>query len=301
MNILVVDNDPIFLKFIAKFLAEEEHTVVTAQDGLGALDLLDSFTPDICFVDYVMPNIDGKVFCQVLRNDPKFKATFLVILSAIAAEEWTNLKDLGADACIAKGPLNNMKGYIAEVVQNPEASRKHCAAGNIIGLQDVYPRLITKELLDSKKHFQLLLDRMSEGILEVNVEKRVVFVNPAAQAMLDKSRDAILGQELTALFPPDQAPMVEQLINGNGGRGKSGAPELLISLGARFVNLKVVPLQSQESHCLIILNDISDYKHAEHDLTQANDFLKSILNSAYSISIVSTDLDQNIIFWNRGA
>ena len=301
MNILVIDNDPIFLKFIEKFLTADGHTVVTAQDGLGALDLLDDFTPDICFVDYVMPNIDGKVFCQILRNDPKYETTFLVILSAIAAEEWTNLKDLGADACIAKGPLSNMKGYIAEVVQNPEASKKYCAAGNIIGLQDVYPRLITKELLDSKKHFQLLLDRMSEGILEVNAEKRIVFVNPAAQAMLDQSRDAILGQELTALFPPDQASKIEPLLGGNGGHGKSGAPEVLISVDTRFVNLKVVPLQSQEAHSLIILNDISDYKNAEHDLTKANDFLKSILNSAYSISIVSTDLDQNIIFWNRGA
>jgi len=301
MNILVIDNDPIFLKFIEKFLTEDGHMVVTALDGLGALDLLDDFTPDICFVDYVMPNIDGQVFCQILRGDSRYESTFLVILSAIAAEEWTNLKDLGADACIAKGPLNNMKGYIAEVVQNPEASKKYCAAGNIIGLQDVYPRLITKELLDSKKHFQLLLDRMSEGILEINAQNRVVFVNPAAQTMLDQSRDAILGQELTTLFPPDQAPSVERLMHGDGGSGTSGAQEILISLGSGYVNLKAVPLQSQEDHSLIILNDISDYKHAEHDLIKTNDFLKSILNSAYSISIVSTDLDQNIIFWNRGA
>jgi len=301
MKILVIDNDPIFLKFIEKFLTGDGHTVVTALDGLGALDLLDDFTPDICFVDYVMPNIDGKVFCQMLRNDPQYKATFLVILSAIAAEEWTNLKDLGADACIAKGPLNNMKGYIAEVVQNPEASRKYCAAGNIIGLQDVYPRLITKELLDSKKHFQLLLDRMSEGIFEINHAKRVVFVNPAAQGMLELPRDSILGQDLTALFQPDQAPQVEALINGKSEREKSGAREVLISMGSRFVNLKVVPLKSEQAHSLIILNDISNYKRAEKDLTETNDFLKSILNSAYSISIISTDLDQNIIFWNRGA
>lgn len=301
MNILVIDNDPIFLKFIEKFLNEDGHKVVTAQDGLGALDLLDAFMPDMCFVDYVMPNIDGKVFCQILRNDPKYESTFLVILSAIAAEEWPNLKDLGADACIAKGPLNNMKGYIAEVVQNPEASRNYCAAGNIIGLQDVYPRLITKELLDSKKHFQLLLDRMSEGIFEINNEKRVVFVNPAAQDMLDLPRDTILGRELAALFPPDQATKVEDLINGKGGRDTSGALEVLITMGPQFINLKAVPLQSQESHSLIILNNISDYKNAENDLIKTNDFLKSILNSAYSISIVSTDLDQNIIFWNRGA
>ncbi|MCP3951683.1 MAG: PAS domain S-box protein, partial [Desulfobacterales bacterium] len=301
MNILVIDNDPIFLKFAEKFLIEEGHTVKSARDGLSALDVLKAFTPDFFFVDYVMPNIDGGVFCQILKNDPKYKSAYLVLLSAIAAEEWTDLSDLGADACIAKGPLNNMKGYIAEVINNPAASAKYCAGGGIIGLQDVFPRLITRELLDSKKHFHLLLNKMLEGILEISADNRVVFVNPVAQRIVGRPRDAILGSRVGDIFPGVQSRFLNNLLNSKERCEPAGTTSDLISIGQKFVTLKVVPLMSADKHALVILNDVSAYKNAENKLTETNSFLQSILNSAYSISIISTDLDQNIIFWNRGA
>jgi PAS domain S-box-containing protein len=47
--------------------------------------------------------------------------------------------------------------------------------------------------------------------------------------------------------------------------------------------------------------EVSVRKQAEEALEQTNKFLKNILNSSFSISIVSTDLDHNILFWNKGA
>jgi PAS domain S-box-containing protein len=47
--------------------------------------------------------------------------------------------------------------------------------------------------------------------------------------------------------------------------------------------------------------EISVRKQAEEALEQTNKFLRNILNSSFSISIVSTDLDHNILFWNKGA
>ena len=47
--------------------------------------------------------------------------------------------------------------------------------------------------------------------------------------------------------------------------------------------------------------EISERKRAEDALEQTNKFLRSILNSSFSISIVSTDLSHNILFWNKGA
>ena len=60
-KILVVDNDRIMLRFIAKLLEKEGHEVETAEDGLNALDILKTYTPDFIFVDLVMPNIDGRM------------------------------------------------------------------------------------------------------------------------------------------------------------------------------------------------------------------------------------------------
>ncbi|MDY7037189.1 MAG: PAS domain S-box protein, partial [Thermodesulfobacteriota bacterium] len=42
-------------------------------------------------------------------------------------------------------------------------------------------------------------------------------------------------------------------------------------------------------------------KRAEETLKETNKFLRNILDSSTSFSIISTDLEQNILFWNRGA
>lgn len=104
-KILVVDNHPVMLKFMRNLLEKKGHQVLTASDGLSALDILKTNIPDIIFVDLVMPNISGEKLCRIIRSKPELKEVFLVILSAVAVENETNFLDYGADACIAKGPL----------------------------------------------------------------------------------------------------------------------------------------------------------------------------------------------------
>ncbi|MBW2169926.1 MAG: response regulator [Deltaproteobacteria bacterium] len=66
-KILVVDNDQFILEFIDDFLTKEGHQVVTAKDSLSALDILQAYTPEVMFIDLVMPNIDGRKLCQVIQ------------------------------------------------------------------------------------------------------------------------------------------------------------------------------------------------------------------------------------------
>ncbi len=47
--------------------------------------------------------------------------------------------------------------------------------------------------------------------------------------------------------------------------------------------------------------EITERKRVEGELSDTNKFLTSILESSSSISIVSTDLEQNVLFWNKGA
>ena len=142
MNILLIDNDPIFLKFAKNFLIGEGHTVLNAHDGLSALDALKSFSPDLFFIDYVMPNIDGKAFCQLLRKNPRYKSAFIVLLSAIAAEEWADLKNIGADACIAKGPLSKMKGHLTQVLADPVQAANTARGRQAARAPRTFPRRI---------------------------------------------------------------------------------------------------------------------------------------------------------------
>ena len=51
----------------------------------------------------------------------------------------------------------------------------------------------------------------------------------------------------------------------------------------------------------LLKQEIIDRKRAEKELNETNKFLRSILDGSSSISIISTDLDQNVLFWNKGA
>ena len=86
-NVLAVDNDPIMLKFLTRILEKSGLHVETAKDGITAIDSLESFTPDLFIIDLVMPNIDGRTLCRIIRSKELFKTTPIVIVSAIAAEE----------------------------------------------------------------------------------------------------------------------------------------------------------------------------------------------------------------------
>ena len=69
-KIMVVDDHPTMLTFMADLLEKEGHEVVTAEDGFSALNILTSFIPDIMFVDLVMPKIGGDKLCQIARKMP---------------------------------------------------------------------------------------------------------------------------------------------------------------------------------------------------------------------------------------
>ena len=115
-KILVVDDSRAILHLLTTFLNKQGYEVATAEDGLMALDVMERFKPDIMFIDLIMPIIKGDKLCRIIRKMPEFNDTSLVIISAAAAEETIDFLSLGADACIAKGPLKTMLENFTEVL-----------------------------------------------------------------------------------------------------------------------------------------------------------------------------------------
>ena len=167
---LAIDNSPVILELMTYLLQEEDFEVMTAEDGLSALDILRSYVPDVIFVDLVMPNIDGKRLCRIIKGMEALKETYLVILSATAAEEKVDIVEMGANAFIAKGPIDDMSQNIKFVLSQPDAASSQSLSGQPIGFEKLHPRRVTMELLSVKRHFELLLETMSEGILEITFE-----------------------------------------------------------------------------------------------------------------------------------
>lgn len=100
MRVLVVDDDPPSLKMTAFLLAEEGYEVLTADNGLDALRLVEQDTPDLAILDVMMPGLDGLQVTQRIRRDLSLP---IIILSAKGetADRIQGL-DVGADDYLAK-------------------------------------------------------------------------------------------------------------------------------------------------------------------------------------------------------
>ena len=80
-NVLVVDDDPNIRKFIVN-LFKPHFNVAEASNGVDACIAIGSKTPDIIFMDNLMPHMDGLQVCRQLKEHPKLKDTKIVIISA---------------------------------------------------------------------------------------------------------------------------------------------------------------------------------------------------------------------------
>ena len=86
MKILVVDDEALLVKGIRFNLQNEGHEVLTASDGLEALQLCKEQAPDLIVMDVMMPRLDGFSACKEIR---KIKNTPILMLSA-RTEEYDN-------------------------------------------------------------------------------------------------------------------------------------------------------------------------------------------------------------------
>jgi CheY-like chemotaxis protein len=166
-KVLAVDNDPIMLKFLSRILEKAGLEFVTAHDGVSAIDTLENYTPDLFFIDLVMPNIDGRALCGIIRSKKEFKTAPIVIISAIAAEEAINTVELGANICIAKVAFAEMELIISKFLDDPQSLWDPGLANRVLGVEDLSPRNITNELLTINSHFRIMLDSISNGIVEI--------------------------------------------------------------------------------------------------------------------------------------
>ncbi len=252
-KILVVDNDRFMVEFMADLLTEQGHDVLTAQDGLSALELLKSDVPDIVFVDLIMPNISGDRLCRVIRRTPRLKDVYLAVVSATVAEEPTRFADLGADTSIAKGPFDEMSKRILAAVDQAGQASSRSPDETASGLQGIYRRGITEELLSVQRHLETILNNISEGVLELNFEGKIIFVNNIALSLFGGSEETILGRQFIELFDGSDRKGISDLLRDIG----AGLPEIIdpfrVQIKGEAILLKILPVEDNMVWSVIVI------------------------------------------------
>jgi chemosensory pili system protein ChpA (sensor histidine kinase/response regulator) len=100
---LVVDDSLTMRKVLSRLLEREDFEVITANDGMDAIQKLQLHTPDIILTDIEMPRMDGFEFSRHVRDNVKTSKVPLIVISSRTAEKHRNVaSQLGVNAFLGK-------------------------------------------------------------------------------------------------------------------------------------------------------------------------------------------------------
>ena len=102
-KILIVDDDEDIRELLMYNLKREGHDVSCAENGLEALDMIQSNIPDLIILDVMMPKMDGIEFCDLVKADPSKKNIIICFLTA-RNEDYSQIAGLesGGDDYVSK-------------------------------------------------------------------------------------------------------------------------------------------------------------------------------------------------------
>ena len=86
LDVLVVDDSATIRMYLESFLKERGCRVQTAENGKAATERLRAFKPDLIFLDFNMPEMDGFTMLRELQTDPDCSRIAIFVLTGKSME-----------------------------------------------------------------------------------------------------------------------------------------------------------------------------------------------------------------------
>lgn len=102
-KVLIVDDEERNFKLMSAILVNYGYELEMAKNGIEALEKTKTFSPDLIFLDVMMPGMDGYEVCRRFREDPSTKFTPIIMLTALGDQVSRNKGlDAGANDFLTK-------------------------------------------------------------------------------------------------------------------------------------------------------------------------------------------------------
>ncbi len=116
-KVLLVDDDPLFLRYLTRLFPRKEYEVVTVSSGKEGLEQARCLRPDLVILDLDMPDLDGIETCKLLKAEEATRQMAVIILTAMESLELNQMAfDAGAQAMVLKSMNRERLLNIVEVV-----------------------------------------------------------------------------------------------------------------------------------------------------------------------------------------
>lgn len=145
-----------------------------------------------------------------------------------------------------------------------------------------------------------VFDKMSDGVIVLDTQERIVDLNTAARQMLGWTTAGVIGKTIAEVAQPGQESLVK-----HGGDTHEGGTEITLATDGsrRHYELHVSPLSVEEKHLpgrLIALRDVTTRKQAELDLSASEMRFRTVINEMQT-GILVCGPRSNVVICNRAA
>src|SRR5580658_7158983 len=108
-TVLIVDDNPQNVELLQAFLESLPVKIVTAADGVEALEKVAQHNPDLILLDIMMPRMSGFQVCKKLKSDPKTKDIQILMVTALnELGDIEQATECGTDDFVSK-PINKFE------------------------------------------------------------------------------------------------------------------------------------------------------------------------------------------------
>ena len=168
-RVLVVDDDPDMLAFLARLIAAEGMHVETARHGDAALEHAMSSPPGLILLDVVLPGTDGFTICERLKSEPVTAMIPIVLVTALEDHD-SRVRGIraGADDFLSKPVQREELIARVKTLRRLHETRRELEAGRLAA------EVQRKEAL-RRAFARYISPRLAEGILSDLAEEGTPF------------------------------------------------------------------------------------------------------------------------------
>jgi two-component system phosphate regulon sensor histidine kinase PhoR len=247
-TILVIDDEERVREGCRKVLVRDGYEVTIAESGDVGLSLIEQQHYDLILLDLMMPSLSGfDVLAHVKKLHPD---TVIIVISGYATVE---------------NSIEAMKQGAFDFIPKPFSPEQL----RVLTRKAIAYTRTMQDIAEEKSRMRVLVNRLTDGVMATDSQKRVVLANPAFLRMMgcqeilavgrpaeEVFRSAKLDQMIdrALAFPKDELMELTEEIGSEGGDGQAGGPVL----SARC--LPFLDRAGRNMGTITVLNDITALK-----------------------------------------
>ena len=245
INILMVDDEPIYQDILLRFLEKHNCRIFAAENGSNALQQARQIRPDVILLDVILPDTDGFEICRRLKEMPETEGIPVIFMTGLR-----ETKDK------VKGFQAGGADYVTKPFDRDEVAARINTHVKIKRLRDA--------LCEERNRFRLLTEASSEGVI-IYDRGIIAEANCAAERISGYRVEELIGRDLFDLFMPEYHDFLREKIQNESeaayeicGKRKDGNSYIL------KIQEKTMPYQGNNINILTMC-DISREKELEHE------------------------------------